>query len=56
MIPLGVGQMNIAVGAIGGVVAIAFGGMMEVYGVPLAIAVPLALALGALAGLLETAS
>ena len=53
MITLGVGQMNIAVGAIGGVVAIAFGGMMEVYGVPLAIAVPLALALGALAGLLN---
>src|ERR1700757_1085035 len=53
MITLGVGQMNIAVGAIGGVVAIAFGGMMEVYGVPIAIAVPLALAIGALAGLLN---
>ena len=30
MVTLGVGQMNIAVGALGGLVAIAFGGMMEV--------------------------
>ena len=36
MVTLGVGQMNIAVGALGGLVAIAFGGMMEVWGVPLA--------------------
>jgi ribose transport system permease protein len=53
MITLGVGQMNIAVGAIGGLVAIVFGGMMEVYGVPLGLAVPLALAIGALGGLLN---
>ena len=32
MVTLGVGQMNIAVGALGGLVAIAFGGMMEVVG------------------------
>jgi ribose transport system permease protein len=53
MITLGVGQMNIAVGAIGGLVAIAFGGMMEVYGVPLGLAIPLALAIGALSGLIN---
>ena len=53
MITLGVGQMNIAVGAIGGLVAVIFGGMMEVYGFPIALAVPLALAIGALGGLIN---
>jgi ribose transport system permease protein len=53
MITLGVGQMNIAVGAIGGLAAIVFGGMMEVYGVPLALAVPLTLAIGVAAGLIN---
>jgi ribose transport system permease protein len=53
MITLGVGQMNIAVGAIGGVVAIAFGGAMEAYGLALALAIPFALAIGALAGLIN---
>jgi ribose transport system permease protein len=53
MIALGVGQMNIAVGAIGGLVAVTFGGMMEVYGVPTALAVPLGLAIGALGGLIN---
>jgi len=50
MIALGVGQMNLSVGALGGLVAIAFGGLMEVLGVPVALAVPAALAIGALAG------
>ncbi|HEY5081630.1 MAG TPA: ABC transporter permease [Bauldia sp.] len=53
MVTLGVGQMNIAVGALGGLVAIAFGGMMEVYGVPIVVAVPLALLIGAAGGLLN---
>ena len=53
MVTLGVGQMNISVGALGGLVAIAFGGMMEVWGVPLLLAVPLALAIGGLGGLLN---
>jgi ribose transport system permease protein len=53
MVTLGVGQMNIAVGAIGGLVAIAFGGMMEVFGFPIVLAVPAALALGACAGLIN---
>jgi ribose transport system permease protein len=53
MITLGVGQMNIAVGAIGGLVAIALGGMLETLGLPLAAAIPLALAIGALAGIIN---
>jgi ribose transport system permease protein len=53
MITLGVGQMNIAVGAIGGLVAIAFGGMMEVYGFSIALAGGLALTIGALGGLIN---
>jgi ribose transport system permease protein len=53
MVTLGVGQMNIAVGALGGLVAICFGGMMEVLGVPLWLAIPLALDIGAIGGLLN---
>jgi ribose transport system permease protein len=53
MITLGVGQMNIAVGAIGGLVAIAFGGAMEIFGLPVGAAVGFALAIGALAGLIN---
>jgi ribose transport system permease protein len=53
MVTLGVGQMNIAVGALGGLVAIVFGGVMEAYGVPIAVAVPLALLVGALGGLIN---
>jgi len=45
--------MNIAVGALGGLVAICFGGMMEVLGVPLAFAVPIALLIGAVGGALN---
>jgi ribose transport system permease protein len=46
MIVIGLGQMNLAVGAIGGLVAILFGGMMEVYGIP----VPAAALVGLLIG------
>jgi ribose transport system permease protein len=53
MVTLGVGQMNIAVGALGGLVAIAFGGMMEKLGLPIAAAAPLALAIGAAGGLIN---
>jgi ribose transport system permease protein len=53
MVTLGVGQMNIAVGALGGLVAIAFGGLMEVYGLPIAAAVPVALLIGAVGGLIN---
>ena len=50
MVALGVGQMNLSVGALGGLVAITFGGLMEVLGVPVVLAVPAAQAIGALAG------
>jgi ribose transport system permease protein len=53
MVTLGVGQMNIAVGAIGGLVAIAFGGIMEKLGVPIVLAVPAALLIGAGGGLIN---
>jgi ribose transport system permease protein len=53
MVTLGVGQMNIAVGALGGLVAIAFGGVMEKLGVPIVLAVPFALAIGAAGGLVN---
>ena len=53
MVTLGVGQMNIAVGALGGLVAIAVGGMMEKLGLPVAAAVPLALGIGAFGGLIN---
>lgn len=53
MVTLGVGQMNIAVGALGGLVAISLGGMLEVLGVPLILAVPIALLIGALGGLIN---
>lgn len=50
MVALGVGQMNFSVGGLGGLVAVSFGGMMEVLGLPVFIALPLALALGAFCG------
>lgn len=51
MIIIAIGQMNLSVGAIGGLAAIAFGGMMEVWGIPWPIAALLALVIGLLAGL-----
>jgi ribose transport system permease protein len=53
MVTLGVGQMNIAVGALGGLVAIALGGLMEVYGLPIIVAVPIALLIGAAGGVIN---
>lgn len=53
MVTLGVGQMNIAVGAIGGLVAISFGGLLEVFGVPIVLAVPAAILIGAVCGLVN---
>ena len=55
MVTLAVGQMNLSVGALGGMVAVLFGGMMEVLGVPLWLAVPLAIVIG-VAGDSSTAS
>lgn len=53
MVTLGVGQMNLSIGALGGMVAVLFGGMMELFGVPLWLALPIALAIGALGGLIN---
>ena len=53
MVTLAVGQMNLAVGALGGMTAILFGGMMEVFGAPLWLAVPAAIGIGVLGGLLN---
>lgn len=50
MIIIAIGQMNLSVGAIGGLAAISFGGMMEVWGIPWPIAAVLALGIGFLAG------
>ncbi len=48
-----VGQLNLAVGATGGMVAVCTGGMMEVWGVPTLLALGLGLLLGIGAGLVN---
>lgn len=50
---LAVGQLNLSVGAIGGVVAVCTGGMMEVWGLPTVVAIALGLVLGTMAGLIN---
>jgi ribose transport system permease protein len=51
MVIIAIGQMNLSVGAIGGLAAIAFGGMMEVWLLPWPVAAFLALAIGLFAGI-----
>lgn len=53
MIIIAIGQMNLSVGAIGGLSAVTFGGLMQVYGLPAPLAAVLALALGLLCGALN---
>ncbi len=53
MLTLAVGQLNLAIGALGGLVAIAVGGMMEKLGFPIGAAVALGLLLGIGGGLLN---
>ncbi len=53
MIIIAIGQMNLSVGAIGGLAAISFAGMMEVFHLPVLLAAVLALAVGLVAGLLN---
>jgi ribose transport system permease protein len=55
MVTLAVGQINIAVGAMGGLIAILFGGMMEKYGVPIPIAALAAVLLGCASGFINGA-
>src|SRR5690606_30538657 len=50
MVVIAIGQMNLAVGAIGGLVAILFGAMLELYGVPIPAAIVAAVIIGLLCG------
>jgi ribose transport system permease protein len=51
LVIIAIGQMNLALGAIGGLVAVSFVGIMEVYGVPPVLALCIGLAIGAIAGM-----
>ena len=53
MVTLGVGQLNLAVGALGGLVAILVGGMMDALGLPVIVAVPVGILVGGLAGFIN---
>lgn len=53
MIIIAIGQMNLSVGAIGGLAAISFVGAMEVWGLPVPLAVILALIIGTGCGVLN---
>jgi ribose transport system permease protein len=53
MIVLAIGHMNVSVGAIGGLIAILVGGMMEKLGIPMEAAIGIGIVLGVLAGLLN---
>jgi ribose transport system permease protein len=53
MIVLAVGQMNLAVGALGGLVAVLFGAMLQLLGLPPIVAIPVALLIGIAGGLLN---
>jgi ribose transport system permease protein len=50
---IAIGQMNLSIGAIGGLAAISFAGAMEVWGLPVPLAAGLGLAIGLAAGLLN---
>lgn len=50
MVVMGIGGMNLAVGAIGGVVAMMFGWLVEQFGIPWLLAVMLAVVFGGLLG------
>lgn len=53
MVIVAVGQLNLSVGAIGGLAAITFAGVMEVWGLPVPLAVLVGLAVGVLCGTLN---
>ena len=53
MIIIAIGQMNLSVGAIGGLVAISFSGLMEVYQIPVPMAVLMGLVIGVGCGFLN---
>ncbi len=51
LVIIGLGQMNLALGSIGGLVAISFAGVIERYGVPVPLALAFALGIGIAAGM-----
>ena len=51
LVIIGIGQMNLALGSIGGLVAISFGAMMEIWGFPPVAAIVCGLLIGAAAGM-----
>jgi ribose transport system permease protein len=53
MVILAVGQLNLSVGALGGLAAISFAGVMEVWGLPIPLAILVGLAVGFAGGLLN---
>lgn len=53
MIIIAIGQMNLSVGAIGGLVAISFTGLMEVYSMPVGLALFIGLLIGLACGFLN---
>ncbi|ALN75460.1 MULTISPECIES: ABC transporter permease [unclassified Aureimonas] len=53
MIIIAIGQMNLSVGAIGGLAAITFAGLMQGFGLPAPVAAVAALALGVACGMLN---
>jgi ribose transport system permease protein len=50
---IAIGHMNLALGATGCLVAVAFGGSMEMWGLPLMLAVPFGLLIGGICGFLN---
>ena len=55
MVILAIGQLNLSVGAIGGLAAITFAGVMEVWGLPIPLAIVCGLLVGLFAGALNGA-
>lgn len=53
MVIIAIGQMNLAIGAIGGLSAICFAGLMQVWGFPPVLAAAAGLAIGVAAGLIN---
>ena len=51
LVIIAIGQMNLALGAVGGLVAISFVGIMEIHGVPPVLALSIGLAIGIFAGM-----
>ena len=51
LVIIGIGQMNLALGSIGGLVAISFVGVIEKFGIPVPVALVFALGIGVAAGM-----